>query len=231
MPAGAPPSHALFQPRLPLEASVREDHDGLVVSDCNRAALEALSTFPGASDRVLALIGPAGSGKSHLARIWARRVGAHTLDPAMMAASGQAPDHVPLVLEQADSFEAEALFYLFNRAETEEQPLLLVSRTSLDQWLFTLPDLRSRLLAVRLVRTREPDEPVLEAMLVRAFARRGILPPPDLIPYMLRRMERSGTAVTALVDQLYEAPGEVTRRSAARLLDHLCEEETADLFD
>src|SRR5260370_22321669 len=66
-----------FDLALPPPTYMRED---FVVSDGNREALAWLDRWPDWPAPALALSGPAGSGKTHLARIWAVRVAAAVLD-------------------------------------------------------------------------------------------------------------------------------------------------------
>src|SRR5690606_15273824 len=73
------------QMRLPLS---RDDADGdgaPVVSASNLEAVAALDAFPSGAERVLALCGPAGAGKTRLAEHWALRVGAVALHGAEAA--------------------------------------------------------------------------------------------------------------------------------------------------
>ena len=64
------------QMRLPLQRDLPEGAEGFVVSDSNRAAVEALADWPNPIGGVMAICGPAGCGKSRLGQIWAERVGA-----------------------------------------------------------------------------------------------------------------------------------------------------------
>ena len=58
-----------FHLELPiLESRAEQD---FFVSASNRQAVERIAAWPAWPGRVLALVGPASSGKSHLAAIWA----------------------------------------------------------------------------------------------------------------------------------------------------------------
>jgi chromosomal replication initiation ATPase DnaA len=54
------------QMRLPLQRDLPDGAEGFVVSDCNRAAVEALAEWPNRIGGVMAICGPAGCGKSLL---------------------------------------------------------------------------------------------------------------------------------------------------------------------
>jgi len=214
------------QLKLELERETPFRADDFIVSDCNRAAALTLAGWPdaaaGLGGGVLSLCGPAGSGKSHLAAIWAERVGAMPLHGAEAAlVDPMELEGRPVLLDRAPDTDDEALFHLLNLAQTGGGALLLVSRKAPSLWPVTLPDLHSRLNAIRTVVIEEPDEAVLAAILERAFERRSIRPQPDVIPYLVRRIERSAQAAEAAVARLDALHRPVTRRLAARVMDDL----------
>ncbi|HEV2083294.1 MAG TPA: chromosomal replication initiator DnaA [Brevundimonas sp.] len=193
-----------------------------VTSACNAAAVERLASWPDALTPVLALVGPKGSGKSRLAADWAERVGAvpvhgaeaSLLDP--LEVEGRA-----ILLDRAPDADDETLFHLINLARSGGGALLLVARSAPSSWETALPDLRSRLDAVPTVTIETPDDAVLAEMLEAEFARRSIAPPPDLIPWLLKRIERSSGAAEAAVARLDAEPGAVTRAAARRIFGPL----------
>ena len=193
-----------------------------VVSDCNAAAVARLADWPDALTPVLALVGPRGSGKSRLAAEWAERVGAVPVHGA--EASLLDPLEVegrPILLDRAPDADDETLFHLINLARSGGGALLLVGRSPPSAWETTLPDLRSRLDSIPTVTLDAPDDVVLAEMLEAEFARRAIAPPPDLISWLLRRIERAAVAVEAAVSRLDAEPGPVSRSAARRVLGPL----------
>ena len=214
------------QLKLELERETPFRADDFVVSECNRAAALTLAGWPdaaaGLGGGVLSLCGPAGSGKSHLAALWAERVGAVPLHGAEAAlVDPMELEGRPVLLDRAPEADDETLFHLLNLAQSRGGALLLVSRKSPALWPVKLPDLQSRLNAIRTVVIEEPDEAVLAAMLERAFERRSIRPQPDVIPYLVRRIERSAQAAEKAVERLDALHRPVTRRLAARMMDDL----------
>jgi chromosomal replication initiation ATPase DnaA len=207
------------QLRLDLTRDTAGRERPFVVSGCNTAAVTRLASWPDALTPVLALVGPRGSGKSRLAAEWAERVGAVPVHGA--EASLLDPLEVegrPILLDRAPDADDETLFHLINLARSGGGALLLVARTPPSTWETALPDLRSRLDAVPAVAIEAPDDVVLAEMLEAEFARRAIAPPPDLIPWLLRRIERSSDAVEAVAARLDAEPGPVTRAAARRIL-------------
>jgi chromosomal replication initiation ATPase DnaA len=70
---------------------------------------------------------------------------------------------------------------------------------------------------VRVVTLGAPDDGVLEGVLRRLFRDRNIRPDPELIAYLVRRIERSIPAAEAIVARLDEA-ADASRRGINRAL-------------
>ncbi len=219
-----PPAQQL---KLALQRDLPTAAADFVESGCNAAAREALAGWPGVAGGPLALIGPAGSGKSHLAALWAERLGAVPLHGAEAALADPLElEGRPVLLDRADDADDETLFHLLNLSQVPGGALLLVSREAPATWPTRLPDLRSRLDAVRCVALEAPDDAVLAAMLVRAFEARAIRPPEDLVAYLVRRIDRSSAAAEAIVARLDALHRPVTRALAAAVLA----DDTGELF-
>lgn len=211
----SPTAGARTQLRLALRRQPTFDRAHFIVSERNRDAVAAVESWPGWPGGRLALFGPEGSGKTHLARRWAARTGAFVASNAALDLA-TAPVG-PILLEDVDRGVADdALFHLINRADAGGS-LLLTARLAPRLWPTGLPDLRSRLNALFAVEIGAPDDTVLEGILLRFFRERHIRPDPDLLSYLLRRMERSATAAQALVARLDEA-ADVSGRPINRAL-------------
>lgn len=211
---------------LPLrEARGRGD---FFVSDSNATALAAIDGWQGWPGRKLVLSGPAGAGKSHLAAVWAEMSGAAVVEAADLAGadlSGFAGRS--LVIEDADRLAGDAAaeraaFHAHNLVLAEGGSLLLTARTAPSRWGLALPDLRSRMEGTPVVAIEPPDEALLAAVLVKLFADRQIAAPPNLIDWLVPRIERSFAAArdaVALIDAAALSEGRpVSRTLAARVL-------------
>jgi chromosomal replication initiation ATPase DnaA len=210
------------QLRLRLDRALPSSRSDFVISPANAEALAALDAWPAWPGGALALVGPAGAGKSHLAAVWAERAN------AVPWSGGEAPSR-PVLVENAESAPQEALFHLLNHA-AEAGGVLLTARSRPAAWPTALPDLRSRLNALTVAEIGEPDDTVLGRVLARLFAERSITPPDDLIPYLLRRVERSVPAARAVVDQLDEEAAAL-HRPVTRALAREVLEASGELFD
>jgi len=192
------------QLRLDLRQAQTFLRESFVVSACNAEAAARIDAWPRWTLGALALVGPAGAGKTHLARAWAQKAEARVATFASL--DTEAESGGPLLIEDADrGYTEEQLFHLLNRAGDPERGLLITARSRPATWTAALPDLRSRLNALPVVELDQPDDGVLRGALRRLFAERLIRPPPELIDYLVARMERSVPAAAALVDRLEAA--------------------------
>jgi chromosomal replication initiation ATPase DnaA len=205
------------------ESFSRED---FLSGPCNAAALALVDRWPDWPGRVVALIGPEGSGKSHLAAIWAELAGARflaarALDPAGLPA---ALSTGALVLEDVEpaGIDERALFHLLNLVREQEGHLLITARTAPASWRLRVNDLASRLRAVPAVELAPPDDALLRAVTVKLFADRQVAVDESLITYLATRVERSFAAVRSVVAELdreaLQLQRPVTRALAAEIL-------------
>ena len=89
-------------------------------------------------------------------------------------------------------------------------------------WGIGLPDLLSRLLAAPAASLAEPDDALLAAVTVKLFADRQLAVTPDLLNYILTRVDRSfaalGEAVCRLDRAALQEKRPITPRFAKRIL-------------
>ena len=218
------------QLRLKLKRPASFDRADFVLSETNRDALKALDDWPAWHGGCLTLIGPEGSGKSHLAKEWAARVGARIFEPDCVDVA--AAHGGPVLMEDAEKADDETLFHLINMAAAGGG-LLLTSRFHPRTWPAELPDLRSRLNALPVAELGEPDDVVLEGVLRKFFRERSIKPADDVYPYLMRRIERSVRMAREIVARLDEAADaeerEITRALARQILE--ADSRTLDMFE
>jgi chromosomal replication initiation ATPase DnaA len=148
-----------------------------------------------------------------LARLWALRENAGALTPEALQPDrlpGLIPDSRAMILDGADRIaghaEAErALFHLYNLIAEAAGRLLLVANRPVAGWGVVLPDLGSRLRTAPSVAIAAPDDAVLAAVLVKLLADRQLRPPPEVVAYLVPRMERSFAAASQLAAELDRA--------------------------
>jgi len=205
------------QQRLALDQPWPHDRANFIVSACNAEALAMLDAWPNWPDGRLALIGPEGSGKTHLAALWAMRVGAVVANARTLTEAAIPPGR-PVLLEDVDAEAAdETLFHVISRTDPDAS-LLLTARTPPRAWRTDLPDLRSRLNALMVADLQSPDDVVLGGMLDKFFRERNIVPPRSVLDYLLRRIERSAPAALAVVQRIDDAAAAEKRNITRELV-------------
>lgn len=197
-----PPRQLAFT--LPHAESLSRDN--FLEGPANAAALHLIERWPDWPTRVMMLCGPEGSGKSHLAAIWAEASGARST----MAHTLTVPD-VPgalataaVVIEdlKAGAFDERALFHLLNMAREDNCFVLLTSRVLPAAMDIELRDLRSRLRAIPVITLTPPDDALFRALIVKFCADRQMSIDDSVVNYLATRIERSFVAARQTVDML-----------------------------
>lgn len=209
---------------LPANTSYRAED--FLVSDCNEAAFRSIQAWPRWASRHMILVGPEGSGKSHLAAIWAESAGAgvltaDALPKSDLAASATAP--AVLVEDVGEKGVAEAeLFHLINLVREHDGYLLFTASVHPGLWSLATADLRSRLRLATVVEISPPDDALVASVLVKLFADRQLAVDAGVVSYLALRMERSLSAARSVVEALDREAlvrgRRITRAMAAEVL-------------
>jgi chromosomal replication initiation ATPase DnaA len=195
--------------------------DDFLEGPSNAQALALVENWPDWPNRVMMMVGPEGSGKSHLAAIWAAESGARTI-----AAHALTPANVPgalatgaLVVEHLEqgNFDERALFHLLNLAREEEAFVLMTGRVPPSAYTVELRDAGSRLRALPLVTLTAPDDQMLRALIVKFCADRQMSVDESVVGFLASRIERSFVAARQAV-QLLDAESLRLRRPVTRAL-------------
>jgi chromosomal replication initiation ATPase DnaA len=198
--------------------------DNFLEGPANAAGLSLIDSWPDWPNRAMFLVGPEGSGKSHLAAIWAEESGArstsaHALTPAEVPGALATGALVIEDLKSAD-IDERALFHLLNLAREDGAFVLMTSRQPPME--VELRDLRSRLRAVPTVQLQPPDDHLFRALIVKFCADRQLAVDESVVSYLSTRLERSYAAVRQTVELLdseaLRLGRPVTRALAAELL-------------
>jgi chromosomal replication initiation ATPase DnaA len=174
---------------------------------------------------MMLLLGPQGSGKSHLAATWAAAAGARStaarsIDTANLPAAFATG---ALVVEDLAErcFDERAVFHLINHAREERAFVLMTARGVPATWNIAVPDLVSRLRVLPVIELAAPDDALLRAIIVKLFADRQLAVDETLVAYLAARIERSFAgaqkAVEALDREALRLQRPVTRALAGEL--------------
>lgn len=224
-------SAAPRQLALALQHRPALGHRDFLVSESNVEAARWIAEWADWPGGRLALAGPTRAGKTHLAHVWmqasgARLVSAAALDPGFAETLA---GHGRVVVEDGEALAGVAaaergLLHLHNLLAAEGGALLLTGQEAPARWGVRLPDLASRLQAITVVRLDAPDDALLSSILIKLFADRQVRVGPDVVLYLVRRMERSIAEAERLVAELdrlsLATRRPVSRTMAIELLSH-----------
>ena len=216
--------------QLPLDLAhaAGQTRDDLVAASSNAKAVALVDSWPQWPSNVVVLLGPSGSGKSHLAAIWQEESGASRLDPAALGAAAiDAAERGPVLIDDVDAgaIDEAGLFHLINAIRSSGHHLLMTARRFPPAWGVRLADLESRLRAAATVEIDEPDDLLLAAVITKLFADRQVEVEPHVVHYVVRRIERSLSAAIEVVDRLdraaLERKARISRAIAASVIEQM----------
>jgi chromosomal replication initiation ATPase DnaA len=224
--------------QLPFDYGHEPSHleDDFIAGDGNRLALAHIRAFPNWPGPLTLIEGPAKSGKSHLARIWAGRTGARLVEPGELEELSRGGGVAPLVIEDLErsGYDEDALFHLLNQAMRDDRPMLMTTREPIANWPFETDDLKSRARLAARFTVALSDDIQLSQMFVKLFGDRQVAVDPKIISYLVARMERSpeeAVALVELVDRIALSRATAITRSvaAAALAERGVDEDDLDI--
>jgi chromosomal replication initiation ATPase DnaA len=192
------------QPALGFPPLITPDNTNFVAGASTQLARQLLLRPQSWGLNTLYLHGPAHSGKTHLASIWAQRNRAEHLQAAGLVLDEIMARRSPLVVDHLDNgFDERALFQLIEQSRLGEAgPLLLIGQKPVNGLEISLPDLRSRLASATAVAIVQPDDSDLRTLFVELMRRYGVAVDERLIRYVLTRVDRSHAAIYGFAERL-----------------------------
>jgi len=182
---------------LPLSSRASIGREDFVVTSCNVQAVAFVDSWPSWPVGAVAIFGPAGSGKTHLASIWQAASDARFLPASDL---GQRAVSIgPLIVENIDRSPPTPerdmeLFRLIDLA-TPASPLLLTGNETPSTWPTALPDLASRFSALLSLPLWAPDEELLSALARKLLDDRQVVVSDAVIERVVHSLERSPNAI------------------------------------
>jgi chromosomal replication initiation ATPase DnaA len=186
----------------------RLDWSDFIESGENRCALSHLTRWPHWNGQGTIIHGESGTGKTHLAALWAQTANAvYVLKESLL--------HDPRDLFDAecnfvfDNFDSlikcenySWFFHFLNIVKEKYRSFLILSRLHPFLWHVELDDLRSRLFALPIVGIDTPCDDLLLKISRKIAKDFGITVPDDALAYILNTIERNVTSVADILQTL-----------------------------
>jgi chromosomal replication initiation ATPase DnaA len=192
--------------QIPLNFSFRSANgrEDFLVASPNKDAVEWIDKWPNWPDGFLLLKGPVGCGKSHLASVWQKMSGAVSI--SMDDLNGMSIQEMTEISTNAVLFEdvdetvpEREMFHLFNLFAENRKSMLVTAEISPAHWRLKLPDLASRLGTIPVAEIKEPDDQLFSALVIKQFSDRQLAVTPEVVQYLLHRIERSFAEIKRIV--------------------------------
>jgi chromosomal replication initiation ATPase DnaA len=194
--------------QLPLALPILErfEREDFLVGDANELAYATLEQWPDWPDPIMLLLGPPGSGKTHLASIWAKRAHAWSVVSTDIShrPAAELLSSTAVLIEDVDRGlpDEAAFFHLLNIAREKKCFVLLTARTPPGDWGIKTMDLLSRLRLAPRIDLREPDDALMAGLLVKFFVERQMVVDMQVVEFIRSRIDRSVASVRDFVDAL-----------------------------
>lgn len=177
--------------------------DAFIVSESNEKAVRTMEAWVGSSEPLLAICGPEGSGKTHLARILADMTGARYLRLGAANADSLLLSAADAVIDDADlAASPKSLLAAIEAAMAAGRRVILAGRGEPGAWARGLKDLETRLNAATRIALAEPDEALLRAVMAKLFNDRQLRASEQIADYAAHRIEKTFVAARRFVAAL-----------------------------
>ena len=175
------------------------------ITGSNSEVFNYLDSWPKWSKNMINIFGPHGSGKSHLASIFNKKVPSVMLDCNKLSNNIfiELKSKQALIIENLRKEVPEDLLYsIFNTINQENKYLVITSLNSINSYNFTLPDLNSRIKSMLGFEIKLPDDNLIFVILLKSFSDRQIKVEKKIIEYIIKRIDRSYESISKFVSLL-----------------------------
>ena len=190
---------------LELTNDISFNEKDYFVSRCNKDAYNLIQKWPNWKDFALLIYGAKGSGKSHLANIWAKISKAKILNGNLLSLRDieESKHYKSFVLENYDKIKVEEIFLeFFNNVKKRDSSMLMVGLKPPKGVDFLTKDLESRIRSLYSVEIGLPDDILLRTLLLKKFSDRQVKIEKTVIDFIIPRIDRSFDAVVDIVNKI-----------------------------
>ena len=201
--------------QLVLGLSLKEalEKEDFFISSSNLEAVTLLDNTDRWGSGVLLLVGPKGSGKTHLSLVWCKENKAKHLNlETILQEMEKGLNHDLVCVEDIDIIEnaerpkkskiEEGIFHLINSVGSRGGKLLISSSKMPNALSIGLKDLESRLQSFSKTNIKEPDDRLVMALLLKYFNDRQIHIKHSNLTYIATRINRTYSSIYEFVNYI-----------------------------
>ena len=208
-----------------IEEQPSFDVEDFIVSSSNQSAYDYVQKWPEWASNIVFLVGGSGVGKTHLANIWLKMC-----DGIKLEKDNIDKEYITInqniLIEDFDTikYDLTSLFHLTNAIKEKNGYILVTSRKKPAGIDISLPDLASRLRAATPISIDEPDDFLLEAIMIKLFSDKKIIIESRVTNYIIQRVNRSVSEIIALIDNINHKSMEEKRGVTIPLVNQVFKE-------
>lgn len=184
---------------LNLDWPERHSEKLFVISPQNEKCIMWLNKVALWPNRQIILYGPSKSGKTHLAKIWAKHNDAQIITDDTTKTEIESP----FVVDSVVNIKEEAYLKLLFSLARNRFPAIWISRNNIFQHLKT-NDMKTRMNTLMSIEIEPPDEALFAEIIHKRCGDYGLVLTKDLIDYIIKRVAITYEAIDQLVRIIHE---------------------------
>ena len=172
------------------------------VSPSNQQAYDFINSWPRWIKRIVNIVGPSGSGKSHLASILKNKTSCLQIN------SNEINENIfikyktkeALIIENLDEkISEDLLFALWNIALQDNKYLMITSKKQINSYPFKLKDLTSRVKSTLSIGINLPSDDLISVIIAKNFSDKQIKVEKKHIDFIIKRIDRSYEKISQFI--------------------------------
>ena len=199
-----------------------------IITDSNNFAFDLIVKMVKGEINFGLISGPPYSGKTHLSKILIKNARNYKIlyfDRDYQNMLNRFEDSDFFILENInnvkhDKFE-QKLFHIINLAKENNKKLLMTSRKPISEIDLNLEDLKSRLNSILEAKIKEPDDQLMELLLIKIFNDKQLKINPNIIDFLVSRLERSYESINLFIEKIDKFSLEKGKKITISLINDL----------
>ena len=199
-----------------------------IVTNSNNFAFDLIVKMVKGEINFGLISGPPYSGKTHLSKILIKNAKNYKtlyFDKDYQNILDRLEASDILILENIDKVKhyksEQDLFHIINIMKENDKKLLMTSRKPISEIDLNLEDLKSRLNSILEAKIKEPDDQLMQLILVKIFNDKQLKINPNVIDFLVSRLERSYESINFFIEKIDKFSLEKGKKITITLINDL----------